>query len=113
MQQGSRPARHDKRRGADVLRSLLKRTISRAAGWYPNTFFYGAEMQTKFNGMLRKERSTRDGQKMTPLAQAALMMSIAVSEGMSEGDTLSATFHGATYRSEDRGTFKVTVERLA
>lgn len=94
------------------MRSPLKRLVSWAAGLYPNTFFYGAELHTKYNGMLEREKSTGDGEKMGPLAQAALMMSIAAGERMKPGDVLEASFGSTQYSGEERGSFKVTVERI-
>jgi len=95
-----------------MKKSLTKKFISWLAGFYPNSFFYGSETHTKFNGILTREKSTSDGEKMSPLSQAALMMAIACSERMNVGDLMEAKFNSTTYKGEGKGSFKVIVERL-
>jgi hypothetical protein len=90
-------------------RTIGRRLLGWLANFYPDTVFYSRN----FMSGLRLDLTSCHDFHAEPGNTAMLGTAIAVGRLMAPGDTLTATFTGATDAGAEIGDFRITIERLA
>jgi hypothetical protein len=96
-----------------MLRSAIRKVISRLANFTPGVIYYPSGWPVKINNTLRSVASINESGAST-MSTAAASIVCAMSEHLPRaGVTAEIELTGVSYGGSELGNFKVTLERIA